>query len=71
MKEKIPLSVAIIAKNEALNLPACLESVGFAEQIVVVDSGSTDETAEIARNFGLPGIRRAMARFQRSETVCD
>jgi hypothetical protein len=51
-KEKIPLSVAIIAKNEAQNLPACLESVGFAEQIVVVDSGSTDGTAGIARNFG-------------------
>jgi glycosyltransferase involved in cell wall biosynthesis len=51
-KEKIPLSVAIIAKDEAQNLPACLESVGFAEQIVVVDSGSTDGTAEIAKNFG-------------------
>jgi glycosyltransferase involved in cell wall biosynthesis len=51
-KEKIPLSVAIIAKNEAQNLPACLESIRFAEQIVVVDSGSTDGTAEIAGNFG-------------------
>jgi glycosyltransferase involved in cell wall biosynthesis len=51
-KEKIPLSVAIIAKDEAQNLPACLESVGFAEQIVVIDSGSTDGTAEIAKNFG-------------------
>jgi glycosyltransferase involved in cell wall biosynthesis len=52
MKEKIPLSVAIIVKNEAQNLPACLESVGFAEQIVIVDSGSTDGTAEIAGNCG-------------------
>jgi glycosyltransferase involved in cell wall biosynthesis len=51
-KEKSPLSVAIIAKDEAINLPACLESVRFAEQIVVVDSGSTDSTAEIARSFG-------------------
>jgi len=52
MNEKTPLSVAIIARNEAQNLPACLESVGFAAQIVVVDSGSTDATAEIARDFG-------------------
>jgi hypothetical protein len=52
MKEKIPLSVAIIVKNEAQNLPACLEGVRFAEQIVVVDSGSADGTADIARNFG-------------------
>ena len=52
VKEKALLSVAIIAKNEARNLPACLESVRFADQIVVVDSGSTDGTADIARNFG-------------------
>jgi hypothetical protein len=52
VKEKAPLSVAIIAKNEAHNLPACLASVRFADQIVVVDSGSTDGTADIARNFG-------------------
>ncbi|MDZ4165817.1 MAG: glycosyltransferase family 2 protein [Smithellaceae bacterium] len=47
-----PLSVAIITKNEAEKLPACLASVSFAEQVVVVDSGSTDATLEIARNFG-------------------
>jgi glycosyltransferase involved in cell wall biosynthesis len=52
MNEKTPLSVAIIARNEEQNLPACLGSVGFAAQIVVVDSGSTDATAEIARDFG-------------------
>lgn len=52
MAEKIPLSVAIITKNEAANLPACLQSVAFASQVVVVDSGSTDGTLEIARGFG-------------------
>lgn len=52
MEEKIPLSVAIITYNEAENLPACLKSVDFADQVVVVDSGSTDGTAEIARRFG-------------------
>lgn len=52
VQEKIPLSVAIIAKNEAQNLPSCLESVHFAEQIVVVDSGSTDETVRIVGSFG-------------------
>ena len=52
MNEKIPLSVAIITKDEARNLPACLESVRFADQIVVVDSGSTDDTVKIASNFG-------------------
>jgi glycosyltransferase involved in cell wall biosynthesis len=52
MNEKIPLSVAIITKNEAENLPGCLASVTFARQIVVVDSGSTDATVKIASDFG-------------------
>ncbi|MBN2687698.1 MAG: glycosyltransferase family 2 protein [Deltaproteobacteria bacterium] len=50
--ETIPLSVAIITMNEADNLPHCLESVAFADQIVVVDSGSTDDTRDIATGFG-------------------
>lgn len=47
-----PLSVAIITKNEEEKLPAALASVSFAAQVVVVDSGSTDGTREIARSFG-------------------
>ena len=46
------LSVIIIARNEARNLADCLESVRFADEIVVVDSGSTDETVDIARSLG-------------------
>jgi glycosyltransferase involved in cell wall biosynthesis len=45
------LSVIIIAKNEEQNLRACLESVAWADEIVVVDSGSTDATCTIAREF--------------------
>jgi len=50
--EKLPLSVAIITKNEEERLPDCLKSVSFAEEIVVVDSGSTDRTIAIAEGFG-------------------
>ena len=46
------LSVVIITKNEAQRLPLCLASVSFADDIVVVDSGSTDQTVEIARQAG-------------------
>jgi glycosyltransferase involved in cell wall biosynthesis len=49
---KFPLSIAIITKNEEENLRACLQSVAFAGQIVVVDSGSTDATLRIAAEFG-------------------
>jgi glycosyltransferase involved in cell wall biosynthesis len=46
------LSVAMITMNEEANLPRTLESVRFADEIVVVDSHSTDHTVEIARGFG-------------------
>jgi glycosyltransferase involved in cell wall biosynthesis len=45
------LSVIIIVKNEALHIGRCLESVAWADEIVVLDSGSTDETVEICRRF--------------------
>ena len=48
---KIPLSVAIITKNEEANIRQCLQSVGFAGQIVIVDSGSNDSTLQIASEF--------------------
>ena len=48
----IQLSVIVITKNEAHNIAACLESVKFADQIVVLDSGSTDDTVAIAQAMG-------------------
>lgn len=46
------LSVIIIAKNEAANIGDCLASVAWADQIIVVDSGSRDDTVSIARAMG-------------------
>jgi glycosyltransferase involved in cell wall biosynthesis len=46
------LSVIIITKNEAANIQACLDSVRFADQWIIVDSGSTDDTVAIARAAG-------------------
>ena len=49
----MPLSVCIITLNEEDNLPRCLASVaGLAQQIVVLDSGSTDRTRELAAAAG-------------------
>ena len=45
------LTVVIITKNEEANLARCLESVSFADEIVLVDSQSTDRTIEIAKSY--------------------
>src|SRR3974390_2839612 len=46
------LSVAMIAMNEEANLARTLETVKWADEIIVVDSGSKDRTIEIAQSFG-------------------
>lgn len=45
------LSVIIIVKNESENIARCLESVKWADEIIVLDSGSTDDTVEIAKQY--------------------
>ena len=50
---KTPLSVVILTYNEEANIGACIRSmVGWADEIFVVDSPSTDRTVEIAKNLG-------------------
>jgi glycosyltransferase involved in cell wall biosynthesis len=52
MTDRCPISILIPAKNEAGNIRDCIASARFADQIVVVDSGSTDGTVGIARSLG-------------------
>ncbi|HVY61295.1 MAG TPA: glycosyltransferase family 2 protein [Planctomycetota bacterium] len=52
------LSACIICVNEEANIRACLESVMFCDEVVVVDSGSRDRTVEIAREMGARVIER-------------
>jgi glycosyltransferase involved in cell wall biosynthesis len=55
---KARLSVCIIAFDEEERLPACLASVAFADEIIVVDSHSTDRTRELAAEAGARVIER-------------
>ena len=48
----MPVSILIPIKNEAANLPRCLESVAWAGEVFVVDSQSTDGSQRIAEEFG-------------------
>ncbi len=47
-----PVSVLVPVRNEACNLPGCLASVAWSDDVHVVDSGSADGTADIARRLG-------------------
>lgn len=49
---KMKLSVVIITKNEAHCIGDCLRAVAFADEVIVLDSGSTDGTVEICRQLG-------------------
>jgi glycosyltransferase involved in cell wall biosynthesis len=52
MTSRVPVSVIVPIKNEAANLPRCLGSVQWADEIFVVDSHSTDDSARIAEQHG-------------------
>ena len=62
--ERPPLSACIIALNEADRIDACLDSLAFCDEIVVVDSGSTDGTRERARAKGARVLERAFDGYR-------
>ncbi len=53
------ISVLILTRNEEQDLPECLESVSWSDDVFVFDSLSTDRTAEIARNHGANFVQRS------------
>ncbi len=52
MSDRKSLSVVIIAKNEAGLLPDCLHSVAWADEIIMLDSGSQDDSVAVAESLG-------------------
>ena len=49
---RLPVTVTVITLNEETHLPRAIESVRWADEVVVVDSGSTDRTVELAQKLG-------------------
>jgi glycosyltransferase involved in cell wall biosynthesis len=67
------LSVVLITLNEAANLPRTLSSVQWAQEIVIVDCGSTDATLQIARNAGARIFEEPWKGFaaQKNSAIAD
>jgi glycosyl transferase family 2 len=63
------LTACVIARDEERRLPACLESLAFCDEVVVVDSGSRDRTCEIALEAGARLVRNAWPGFAAQRNV--
>lgn len=62
-----PLSAVVIARNEVRRLTACLDSAAFAEEVLVVDSGSRDGTQDLARSWGARVVEQPFLGFGRQK----
>lgn len=60
MENKLPISVMLMVKNEEPEIADCIKSVGWADEVIVLDDMSTDRTAEIARSLGARVIQRKL-----------
>jgi glycosyltransferase involved in cell wall biosynthesis len=59
----VPVTVVVLARDEGVNIARCLASVAWARQVVVIDSGSADETVPIARRLGADVIHQEWLGF--------
>jgi glycosyltransferase involved in cell wall biosynthesis len=57
------VSTLILTHNEAANLPACLEALSWCDDILVLDSGSTDDTVAVAKDYGARVMTRPLDNF--------
>ncbi len=56
----VPLTIAIITKNEEKRIASCLQTAAWANEILILDDESTDKTVEIAKSMGARCLKRKM-----------
>lgn len=71
MSMKLPISLVVITLNEESNLARCLESVPFADDVLVVDSFSKDKTADIAQKMGARFLQKAWQGYGEQKTFAN
>jgi glycosyltransferase involved in cell wall biosynthesis len=59
----VPVTVAVLTLNEEVNIARCLASAGWADQVIVIDSGSTDGTVKVAESLGATVIEQPWLGF--------
>ncbi len=64
MEKTLPISAIVVCFNEEENIKACLESLRFCDEIIVVDSFSTDSTPSIAKEMGVKFISRKWSGYR-------
>ena len=75
--QRAPISCCIVCFNEAANMRRCLESVKWCDEIIIVDSFSTDQTVQICQEYTHHIVQRAwpgyvgQKRFALSQTSCE
>ena len=63
------LSVIVLTYNEAENLEACLQSVSWADEIIVIDGGSSDKTVPLARKFTHKTFHQPLTSFAKQRNL--
>lgn len=69
--ERLPLTLIVIARDEAAVIGRCLDSVPFAAEKLVIDSGSTDDTREIAVRHGARVVHQEWLGFGRQRNFAS
>lgn len=59
----VPITVVVLTYNEEVNIRRCLSSVAWADQVLVIDSGSTDATVSIARSLSVKVVSQSWLGF--------
>ena len=67
MKSPTKLSLIVITFNEEHNIARCIQSVPFADEVLILDSGSTDKTCEIAESIGAKIIKQEWLGFSKQK----